>query len=198
MAARRGRVDNLESRGAGVGPPKPLLRSAAQVLRWCAVITVVTVCEHAAVHPRRIASVHRCQRLPELILKQHAAIAIVAARHAGAPRHMVCGRILNPRITLRKRPRAMCVILSHRRGGGAAPSGVERTKEFRFGSPPLPSPRVGGIVRYRLSDRVRPRAVLPIDWAEFVAQSLAAANVGGTEQILAGQAVATILPTSHY
>ncbi|WP_353372518.1 hypothetical protein [Mycobacterium sp.] len=40
--------------------------------------------------------------------------------------------------------------------------------------------------------------MLPIDWAEFVAQSLAAANVGGTEQILAGQAVATILPTSHY
>jgi transcriptional regulator with XRE-family HTH domain len=36
-----------------------------------------------------------------------------------------------------------------------------------------------------------PRAALPIDWAEFVTHALAgaAANVGGTEQILAGCAI---------
>jgi hypothetical protein len=40
-----------------------------------AVIFVVAVIEHAAIHPRHIVPVHRRQRLPQFVVEQHAAIA---------------------------------------------------------------------------------------------------------------------------
>ena len=51
----------------------------------CAVISVVTVGEDTAVHPRYISPGHRCQRLPEFVVKEHASIAIAAAGHLVTP-----------------------------------------------------------------------------------------------------------------
>jgi len=54
MAAGRRNFDILEARGAGVRPAKPLLRFAVDLVRRCAVITLVTVVEDAAVNPRHV------------------------------------------------------------------------------------------------------------------------------------------------
>jgi hypothetical protein len=99
MAARWGQVDMLEARRTSVGPTKPLLRFPVHVVRRRAVIVVVAVVQDATVHPRHIAPVHRRQRLPQFVVKQHAAIA-TAAVHPVAPRHRVNINTLNPRIVL--------------------------------------------------------------------------------------------------
>jgi hypothetical protein len=55
--------------------------------------------------------VHRCQRLPQFVFKQHAAIA-AGAVHPQAPRCRVDVHAVNRGIPLRRAPRATCVILT--------------------------------------------------------------------------------------
>lgn len=86
MAARRGRFDSLEARAACIGPTNPLLLPClVQGIRWCAVVAVVIVIEHAAADPWNISPVYRRQRRPKFVVKKHAAIATTAAGHFVAP-----------------------------------------------------------------------------------------------------------------
>jgi len=111
VAARRGRFDRVEAYGAGVGPAEPVLRFAVPVVRRRAVIAVVTMIEDAAMHPRHTAPVHRGQRLPQLVVQQHAAKA-TAAVHPVAPEYTVDVNRLDPGILTGRTPRAMGVILA--------------------------------------------------------------------------------------
>jgi hypothetical protein len=111
VAARRGKFDTLEARRTSVGPTKPLLRFPVPVVPRRAVIAVVTVVQDATVYPRHVAPVQHRQRLPQVVVKQHAAIA-AAAVHRPALRRGLDVNGLNPRIPLRRSPRVMCVILT--------------------------------------------------------------------------------------
>lgn len=101
----------LEARRTRVGPTKPLLRFPIHKVCGRAVIAIVTVVQDATVHPRHIAPVHRGQRLPQFVVKQQASVA-TAAFHPVPPRDRVDARRLNPRIALRRTPRATCDILT--------------------------------------------------------------------------------------
>jgi hypothetical protein len=102
VAAGRGNFDVLEAGGAGVRPAKPLLRFAVDLVRRCAVVTLVTVVEDAAVYPRHITPDLHPQRLPQFVVKQHAAIATAAVhpsdlRYGVTVRHGVrCGQVIDP------------------------------------------------------------------------------------------------------
>jgi hypothetical protein len=111
VAARRGGFDRVEAYGAGVGPAQPVLRFAVHVVRRRAVIAVVTMIEDAAMHPRHTAPVHRGQRLPQLVVQQHAAKA-TAAVHPVAPEYTVDVNRLDPGILTGRTPRVMGVILA--------------------------------------------------------------------------------------
>ena len=111
VAARRGRFDRVEAYGAGVGPAQPVLRFAVHLVRRRAVIAVVTMIEDAAMHPRHTAPIHRGQRLPQLVVQQHAAKA-TAAVHPVAPEYTVDVNRLDPGILTGRTPRVMGVILA--------------------------------------------------------------------------------------
>jgi hypothetical protein len=111
VAARRGRFDRVDAYGAGVGPAEPVLRFAVPMVRRRAVIAVVTMIEDAAMHPRHTAPVHRGQRLPQLVVQQHAAKA-TAALHPVAPEYTVDLNRLDPGTLSRRTPRVMGVILA--------------------------------------------------------------------------------------
>jgi hypothetical protein len=82
------------------------LRFAVPVVRRRAVIAVVTMIEDAAMHPRHTAPVHRGQRLPQLVVQQHAAKA-TAAVHPVAPEYTVDVNRLDPGILSGRTPRVM-------------------------------------------------------------------------------------------
>jgi hypothetical protein len=111
VAARRGGFDTVEAYGAGVGPAEPVLRFTVPVVRRRAVIAVVTMIEDAAMHPRHTAPIHRGQRLPQLVVQQHAAKA-TAAVHPVAPEYTHDVNRLDPRILSGRTPRVMGVILA--------------------------------------------------------------------------------------
>ena len=105
VAARRGGFDRVEAYGAGVEPAEPVLRFGVHVVCRRAVIAAVTVIEDAAMHPLHTAPVHRGQRLPQLVVQQHAAKA-TAAVHPVAPEYTVDVNGLDPGI-LSGTPRVM-------------------------------------------------------------------------------------------
>lgn len=80
-----------------------MLRSLVAAIGRRTVIALMAVVQDAAVHPRHRMSIHRGQRLPEVVVKQHTAVAAAAVAHAVAPW---------PQIPLHRTPRARVVILT--------------------------------------------------------------------------------------
>lgn len=86
VAAGWRRFDTLKARWTGVGPAKPVLRSLVAAIGWRTVIALMAVVQDAAVHPRHRMSVHRGERLPEVVVKQHTAVAAADVVHPIASR----------------------------------------------------------------------------------------------------------------
>lgn len=103
VAAGWRRFDTLKTRWTRLGPAKPVLRSLVAAIGRRAVIALMAVVQDAAVHPRHCMPVHIGERLPEVVVEQHTAVAAAAVVHPVAPW---------PRVPLHGTPRGRVVIVT--------------------------------------------------------------------------------------